>query len=48
MWASLILALGFLAVQCWRPAHTNPSFSSEQTIEKMIITPPDVHAISRF
>jgi hypothetical protein len=42
---AVILAVGFVAAQCWRPVHTNPSFSSEQTMETMIATPSDVHAI---
>jgi hypothetical protein len=46
--ASYILALGYVGVQCWHPVHANLSFSFERTIAKMIITPPDVHAISRF
>ncbi len=44
-WVAVILAVGFVAAQSRRPAHTNPSFSSEQTMETMINTPPDVHAI---
>jgi len=42
---AVILTVGLAAMQCWRPAHTNPSFSSGQMMETMIITPPDVHAI---
>lgn len=40
-----ILTLGFIAAQWVRPAHTNPPYSSGQTMESMIDTPPDVHAI---
>lgn len=42
---AVILAVGFVAVQCRRPAHTNPAFSPDQTMETTIIIPPDVHAI---
>jgi hypothetical protein len=44
---AVILAVGFVAAQCRRPAHTNPSFPSEQTMETMIVTPPDVKATLR-
>lgn len=40
-----ILVAGFVAVQFVRPAHTNPAFSPGQTMETMIVTPPDVQTI---
>jgi hypothetical protein len=44
---AVLLAVGFVAMQCRYPAHTNPAFSPGQTMETMIATPPDVHAILR-
>jgi hypothetical protein len=46
-WVAVLLAVGFVAMQCRYPAHTNPAFSPGQTMETMIATPPDVHAILR-
>jgi hypothetical protein len=39
-----ISALGFAVAQCWHPFHTNPSFSSDQAMEAIIVTPPEVRA----
>jgi hypothetical protein len=44
---AVLLTVGLVAVQCWRPAHTNPAFSPGQTMGTMVATPPDVQAILR-
>jgi hypothetical protein len=43
-WLVVILAIGFVAAQVVRPARTNPTFASTQTIENIVSVPPDVHA----
>ncbi len=43
-WAVLILAIAFVAAQFVRPARTNPTFASTQTIDNVVNVPPDVHA----
>jgi hypothetical protein len=40
----VILAIAFAAAQFVRPARTNPSFASTQTIENIVNVPPDIHA----
>jgi hypothetical protein len=41
---ALILAIAFVAAQFVRPARTNPSFASAQSVENIVRVPPDVHA----
>ncbi|MFZ0819441.1 MAG: heme-binding domain-containing protein [Candidatus Acidiferrales bacterium] len=40
----VILAIAFVSAQFVRPARTNPSFASTQTIENVVNVPPDIHA----
>jgi heme-binding protein len=41
---AVILAIAFVAAQLVRPAKTNPSFASAQTIENIVDLPPELHA----
>jgi hypothetical protein len=41
-WTVVILAIAFVAAQFIRPARTNPTFASTQTIENIVNVPPDV------
>ncbi len=43
-WIVIILVIGFVAAQFYRPARTNPAFAPAQTIETIINVPRDVHA----
>lgn len=43
-WTVVILAIAFVAAQFIRPAKTNPTFASTQTIENVVNVPPDIHA----
>jgi hypothetical protein len=43
-WSVFILAIAFVAAQFVRPARTNPTFASTQTIENIVNMPPDIHA----
>src|SRR5712691_1086291 len=44
-WVVIVLACGFIVIQSYRPAKTNPPVDPSQSIEAQLNVPPQVAAI---